>query len=377
MTATRPFPRTLQLVHRLEFGGAELLAERFANRFGGGERVVVACLDGEGPLAERLRALGMTVVDLARRPGAIDFACVRRLRSLVAAEKIELVHAHQTTPFFYALLARGLFRSRPRILFTEHGRFFPDRGSRKRALLQRLLLGRNDLVVAVGESVKQAVVKYEGVPANRVHVVYNGIPVTAHDGIDLDRAAVRKELGVPEQAFVVIQVARLDETKNHRMALEAFRLFAAGYPPALLILVGDGPERERLERAAAEFHLNAKVKFLGSRSDVRRLLSAADVAILTSLSEGIPLSLIEAMAGGLPIVATSVGGVPEVVEHGETGLLVPSENPSALSEALRSLANDSELRTRLGDAGRRRAHEKFDEERMFAEYAELLGARLP
>jgi len=377
MTANRPFPKTLQLVHRLEFGGAELLAERFAKRFGGGGRVVVACLDGEGPLAERLRTSGMAVADLSRQPGAVDFACVRRLRNLIAAEKIELVHAHQTTPFFCALLARGLFRSRPRILFTEHGRFFPDRGSRKRALLQRLLLGRDDLVVAVGESVKQAVVKYEGIPANRVQVVYNGIPVAASDAFDFDRAAARRELGVPERAFVVIQVARLDATKNHRLALEAFRQLAADFPSALLLLVGDGPERARLESAAVELQLSAKMKFLGSRSDVRRLLSAADVAILTSLSEGIPLSLIEAMAAGLPVVATSVGGVPEVVEHGVTGLLVPSENPSALSDALRSLANDSELRTRLGNSGRKRAIEEFDEERMFAEYAEMLGARLP
>jgi glycosyltransferase involved in cell wall biosynthesis len=376
MQALRPFPRTLQLVHRLEFGGAELLAERFARNFGGPDRVVIGCLDGEGPLAERLQKDGFRVVNVDRQPGAISWSCVRRLRKLIRDERIELIHAHQTTPFFYALVARGLFSSQPRILFTEHGRWFPDRGDWKRAKIQRWLLGKDDRVAAVGESVKRGLVQFEGIPSDRIAVVYNGVP-TDVDATSDARNSVRNELSIPYEAFLVIQVARLDPMKNHRMAIETMQRLSQTVPHARLLIVGDGPERATLETEVEKHNLRNSVTFAGSRSDVPRLLRAADALILTSVSEGIPLTIIEAMVAGLPVVATSVGGVPEVVEHLVTGMLVDSGDAQALADSLQKLAESQELRRMFGDAGRRRAVQRFSEERMFAEYAALLGIAAP
>ena len=373
MTAFRPIPRTLQLVHRLEFGGAEILAERFARRFGGPDRVLVACLDGEGPLANRMRTDGFTVIDLQRRAGPLDLGCVRRLHRLIADEKIELVHAHQSTPFLYSLMARGVFARSPRILFTEHGRFFPDRGSWKRAVVQRFLLRKSDLVTAVGETVKRAVVEHEGIPESRIRVIQNGVP----NGDLVDpvtvRSSMRKEFGIREDAFVVIHVARLEATKNHRLAVEAFQQVANTKLSAILIIVGDGPERSALEKLVDKLGLRASVVFTGMRDDVPELLAAADVAILTSLSEGVPLSLIEAMNARLPIVATSVGGVQEVVDDRVTGLLVDSGDGKSLADAIVRLSERQEIRQQMGIAGRERAQRRFSEERMFAEFGELLG----
>jgi glycosyltransferase involved in cell wall biosynthesis len=378
-SAPRPriLPRTLQLVHRLDFGGAELLAQRFAHAFGGPERSVFGCLDEDGPLGERLRQDGFRVVSLNRRPGPLDVRCVRRLRRLIADEKIELVHAHQTTPFFYSLIARGIIAKGPRILFTEHGRFFPDRRSWKRSWIQPRLLGADDRVVAVGESVRLALAVNEGLPWSRIDVVYNGVDLARCEDAGCRRDAIRAESNVARDAFVIAHVARLDPIKNHGLALAAIQRLKDVQPSVVLLVVGDGPERAALEASATSLQLGSNVRFLGSRSDVRRILSAADAAILTSVSEGIPLALIEAMAAGIPVVAAAVGGVPEVVEHGKTGLLVESGDEAGLTHALGSLIADPSLRKTMGAAGLERAKRLFDEQRMFAEYAALLGIDPP
>jgi len=147
-------------------------------------------------------------------------------------------------------------------------------------------------------------------------------------------------------------------------------------PDARLLLVGEGPERAAVEKAVADRHLAAHVALLGQRRDVTRLLPASDVLLLTSISEGIPLTVIEAMAAGRPVVATNVGGVEEVVEDGTTGLLAPSGDDATLAEHVLRLADDAALREQMGAAGRRRAGALFTESRMHGEYARLYGEML-
>jgi glycosyltransferase involved in cell wall biosynthesis len=358
----------LQLVHSLNVGGAERLAERFARRLGGPERVAFACLDELGSMGERLRGDGFMVEVLGRKPGPFDRACLRRLSELYRRERIGLVHAHQMTPFQTAALARG-WSAAPRILLTEHGRFFPDRRNWKWYFLNRRLLGKRDRVTAVGEQVKRALVEHEGFPATRVETIYNGVDLGNEPPAET-RAEVREELGFNADDFLVLMAARLDPIKDHATAVAAFATFAESRPNVGLLIAGDGPMRSVLDSEAA-VGLGSKLKRLGTRDDVRRLLAAVDAVLLTSLSEGIPLILVEAMAARLPAVATAVGGVSEVVVDGETGLLAPAKDAAALARSLAALADDADLRRRLGSAGRRRAEELFDEETMLARYAEL------
>jgi glycosyltransferase involved in cell wall biosynthesis len=279
------------------------------------------------------------------------------------------------TPFVYAALGRWPGR-RPPILLTEHGRFFPDRPSRQRAAFNRLLLRRGDRIVAVGECVKRALVANEGLPAERIAVILNGVDLESASRHAQERAAARAELGADEGTVIVLAVARLDPIKNHAMLVRAF---AAGLRdrPALLAVVGDGPERAALAAAVAAAGVAPQTRLLGARRDVPRLLAAADAVALTSFSEGIPLALAEAMAAGLPVVATDVGGIPEVVAADETGLLVPTDDAAACAAALRRVADDAPLRRRLGAAGRRRAERLFDERQMLARYAALLAEMRP
>ncbi len=363
-------PTTIcQLLIGLGIGGAEVLATRMARRLNGRFRFVFACLDEEGVLGEDLRAEGFVVHVLGRNPG-VDWRCGRRLAAFFRSEGVSLVHAHQYTPFFYAAASRLPWRTPP-IVFTEHGRFFPDFPRPKRIAANRVLLGRRDRVVGVGESVRQALIHNEGIAPDRVEVIYNGIDLDAYHENGEPAADVRREIGVRPDDLVVIQVARLDYLKDHVTAVETHKHVLARRPDAKLVLVGEGPERPKIEEAIRARGMEPSVLLMGLRKDIPRLVRASDVFLLTSISEGIPLTLIEAMAARKPVVSTRVGGVGEVVDEGKTGLLAPSGDAEALAGHILSLADNSSMRSEYGRLGRLRAEELFSETQMMERYDRL------
>jgi glycosyltransferase involved in cell wall biosynthesis len=362
-----------QLLLSLDVGGGEVLAARMARRLRRRYRFVFFCLDASGALGDALVDEGFSVHLLGRRAG-FDWRCARRLAGLLRDEQIAILHAHQYTPYFYAALARSFRRNVP-IVFTEHGRFFPDFRRSKRVLANRVLLGRRDRVVGVGKAVRQALIDNEGLPAERVEVVYNGIDLAPYaESPVASRAQIRSEFGFSYDDWLIAHVARLDEIKDHALALRAFERVRAHRGNARLLLVGEGPQRSSIEAEIARYALQRHVVLAGTRRDVPRLLHAADVLWLTSKSEGIPLTLIEGMAAGLPVVATEVGGAAEVIENGVSGLLTPPGDDIALADAVLRLAGDDVLRRRLADAGRARAFERFSEDRMHDEYVRIFDA---
>ena len=368
LTSVGPRLKIAQLVHDLSVGGAELLAATIARSLRHLFDFTFICTDREGPLADQLRDEGFSVHVLHRRPG-IDWRCLLRLRRLLGELSFDLLHAHQYTQFFVAATARRQIRPTP-ILFTEHGRHFPDVVSRKRRLGNRFLLRKRDRIVGVGEAVRDALVSHERLPPARVEVVYNGVapstPITSEE-----RREVRRELSFTDDHVVVMQVGRLDPLKDHATALKAFGAMHSSNTRARLVLIGDGPERERLEATTGGMKLHDAVQLLGTRHDVRRLWQAADIGLLTSVSEGIPLTLLEAMAARVPVVATKVGGVGEIVEDEHTGLLAPAGNCRALTQHLLTLAADPQLRGRLGQAGFERMRRHFSLSAMTASYSRI------
>ncbi|MCC7205274.1 MAG: glycosyltransferase [Phycisphaeraceae bacterium] len=393
-----PRPVIAHVLHRLEIAGAEVLASDLSRRLSDRFRFVFFCLDGVGPLGRTLIHEGFEVFDLYRRPG-VDLRVAGRIGQLVRENHVQLLHAHQYTPFFYAALSRG-WRSWPRILFTEHGRHYPDPRKLKHILVNRLLLLRKqDRVTAVGEFIARALIRNEGIPARRIEVVPNGIDAAAFEShspplsvADQDKTTrdprgqqVRQELGIRPDQLVVLQVARFHAVKDHGTALRAFgsalqrrmESGSAGQAPPLLLLAGDGELRSDMELLAQDLGIAKYVRFLGVRRDVPALMAAADVFLLSSLSEGLSVTLLEAMAAGLPIVATDVGGNGEAVEHGVTGLLAPRQDHARLAEHLVTLWNDPSLRGRMGEAGRQRQQARFTQqgmhERYLAIYRQMLG----
>jgi glycosyltransferase involved in cell wall biosynthesis len=367
-------PVVCQVLHTLQIGGAEVLAARLARRLQDRFRFVFACLDELGTLGAELRGEGFTVEVLGRKSG-LDVGCVRRLASFARDQLADLLHAHQYTPFFYAR-APGWMGRRPPVMFTEHGRFYPDLPNRKRMVFNRMFLRRIDRVVAVGESVKRALVNNEGIPAARIEVIYNGVRMDEYRADPADRLAVRAELGLAPSDRVAILVARLDYLKDHSTALRTAERVSRQIPGFRLLLAGEGPERPKIEAEIDKLGLADTVLMLGLRTDVRRLLTAADVFLLTSISEGIPVTLIEAMGAELPVVATAVGGVAEVVLPGQTGILASSGDDAALAAGLVRVFEDQDSARRMGVAGRLRAIDIFSEEEMHEGYAAAYGELL-
>jgi len=381
----REQPVICHVLHQLYLAGAEVLAAGLARQLSHKYRFVFACLDELGPLGDRLRNEGFQVEVLHRQPG-VDWTVSKHLRKMCKRERVSLMHAHQYSPFFYAANSRGIWgtlRSRPPIIFTEHGRHYPDYRRAKRVFANRILLSRHDRVTAVGDFVKQALVDNEGIAAKRIQVIYNGIDPkqfasSSMNNGDADRlrAEVRKELGIGPDTPMVLQVARMHPVKDHVTAIGAMSLAVQDVPDAVLVLAGDGVERNRIEGKIEQFGLKKNVRMLGVRDDVPRLMAAADLFMLSSVSEGISVTLLEAMASSIAIVATDVGGNAEVVGHNSTGLLSGRGEATALGKNLITLLRNANLRHRMGRAGRDRMLQLFNQQQMHAAYSKLYDQML-
>ena len=363
-------PVICHVIHALGVGGAEVLVDVMVRRLSEHYRCVVAVLDELGEIGERLKADGFVVEQLHRQPG-IDRGCAKRLDAFAKREGVQLLHAHQYTPFFQAMLSRGLMGSRP-VLFTEHGRHFPDLPSRKRSIVNRLLLRKQDRLVGCGGAVRKALIDNEGLPARRVEVIYNGVDLDALATASPDaRQLIRAEFGFRSDDFVAVQVARLHELKDHKTAIKAIEHARRLLPGIRLLIVGEGDQRQSMEVEIRERNLGQHVVLAGNRADVADLLSAADAFVMSSISEGIPLTIIEAMAAGLPVVSTAVGGIPEMIDHERSGILVPSGDHRALANALIKLQQVPSLRRAIGEQGRERAKRMFSQEGMLNGYRHI------
>lgn len=369
-------PTVCHVIHALGVGGAEVLVNQMVRELAGDYRCIVAVLDEVGEIGTQLQNDGFIVEHLHRGEG-IDRACAARLNDLVLREHVSLLHAHQYTPFFQAMLSRGLFGSTP-VLFTEHGRHVPDLPSMKRSIVNRLLLRKQDRMVGCGGSVQQALIDNEGLPKHRVELVYNGVDLddlaSAPAGA---RHAIRSEFGFSNDDFVAVQVARLHELKDHQTALRAINDARQSCPPIRLLIVGEGEERSAIEQTIRELKLHEHVVLAGSRCDVSHLLAASDAFLLTSISEGIPLTVIEAMAAELPVVSTAVGGLPEMIDDGVSGYLCDAGDHEALAACLIHLATDPIERQQLAIAGNVTARSRFSLEHMLNAYSTIYSEMIP
>lgn len=363
-----------QVLHSLCVGGAEVLAREFALAANPEFRTVFACLDDIGPIGEQLRDEGYQVECFGRQPG-LDRTLIRRLSAFCDSENVDVVHAHQYTPFVYAALSRlspwwKSYRRNPPVLMTEHGRHYPDIRKPKRVFANQFLFRRWDRCVAVGRNVKQALIEKEGIAANKIDVVYNGIDIDRFRRCNTMRTEARRELGLSDSDIAIFQVARINALKDHATAIRTWT-HLADLPHAKLILVGDGELRGEVETQIQQSGLQDQVRLLGTRHDVSRIINAADVTLLTSISEGIPLMLIEAMANGLPCVASNVGGIPEVIEDRVTGDLVDVSDDQTFAQKIRELALSPQQRSAYGSKARLRAAEHFSDKAMHSKYHEM------
>ena len=358
--------RVLHVLHSMSFGGAEVLVHDFLKATRERASQSIVCLDAVGPLGEALRADGVRV-DLLGRTEGLQPGVALALRRVLVEARPDVVVAHQYTPYSYAAMAVPTVRPRPALVFVEHGRHYPDARRPKRVLANRgVFLRYTDDVLAVCGYIKELLVANEGIPADRIRVVYNGVDPSRFepDALAPDiRDALRAELGIAADARVVTCVARFHPVKDHPTLIRAFALAAAQDPGAVLLLVGGGDDAP-LRALVGELGIAPRVVFAGVRRDIPRVYAASDVFAMSSLSEGTSVTLLESMLMRRASVVTDVGGNPEIVERGVTGLLTPRGDHAAMGEALRALLADPARREAMGARGRARVLARFTQAQM-------------
>jgi glycosyltransferase involved in cell wall biosynthesis len=353
--------RRVRVVHvslGLAMGGLEKLLVEFA-RHADRERFALrfVSLGDRGDLAGAIEAAGWPVTALdagaGLRPGLVF-----RLARLLGHWGTDVIHTHDDRPLIYGAMAALLARV-PRVIHMQHGKNHPFTA---RKAGYRFAAGLTDRFVCVSDDLAGLAAGL-GIAPGRVGRIWNGI--------DLARFEYRG----PKTDGPAVTVARLSPEKDVDTLLQAAALLVREWPGFRLAVAGDGPCLGNLRHRAAQLGLGERVHFLGQVQDVPTLLAGARLFVLPSLSEGISLTILEAMARGLPVVATQVGGNPELVADGETGRLVPPRDPAALAQALLAVGADPAAGRGMGKAGRQRVERDFDVRRMVADYEELYRMR--
>jgi sugar transferase (PEP-CTERM/EpsH1 system associated) len=368
---SRP-PRIVQVIPSLRTGGLENVVLTLSRYLDGQAEQAVVTPGPSGPLRERFpRAVKIVAMGDRRRP---DRWNALRMARLFRSLKPDIVHSRNWTCIDAIVGAR--LAGVPVVIHGEHGREAadPEGHNPRRRRVRRLLAPLVTEFVTVGRDLWRWLVEEVGVPASKVRTIHNGVDTRRFQ--PGDPSAARRALGLPADCPIAGTVGRLDPVKDQAGLIRAFAL-ATRERPALLVIAGEGPCRAELETLTRSLGLEERVRLLGERDDVPTLLQALDCFVLPSLGEGISNAILEAMAAGLPVIATLVGGNGELVQGGVTGTLVEPRDAEALAGALAAYFRDPDLARAHGAAGRLRAEREFSLERMLLGYGDLYRSHLP
>ena len=359
--------RGLRLAHLIESdgpGGAERMLASLATELqaAGSDNVVIAPAEGEGWLARELHGTGVQV-ELFHFDRPFSPAFARRLEKTLRRHRVGLAHSHEFTMAVYGAWAAR--RARIPHLFTMHGsRYYAERLRRRIAL--RVAAMVSDSVVTVSHILARQLRRDLWLRTSRVVTIPNGVRQ-----MPVAQSSLREELHLTAADELVVAVGNLYPVKGHRYLLEAFALLASRFPQLHVAIAGRGDLADPLLAEAHRLQVAERFHLLGLRSDIGNVLAASDVFVLPSLSEGVPLALLEAMLAGKPIVATAVGEVPTVLEGGHAGLVVHPGDAAVLADALAGLLSDPSQARRLGAAAVARASEAYTLNSMVDRYAAL------
>lgn len=357
----------LHIILSTETGGMENVIYNLAIGHNNSRvKLNVLCLEKIGGLSNELEKLGIQKQLAGKMVPGISLIYPAGLIKLIKQSGCDVVHTHSGCWFKVAMACAHL--PHVKLVYTDHGRMFPE--SRLMVVMDKIAARFTHKVVAVGAALKSYLISNVKLPAEKVIQINNCIDSNRYLPA-ANNEDIRKELGYDVDDVVIVVVARLAPVKNHRLLIDAFRELSARFPKARLMIVGDGSLRNELENMTAEYQLEGAVNFLGDRNDVPRLLQAADIATLSSFSEGVSLTILEAMSTGLPVVATAVGGTPTIITDGENGYLVKSNDIESYSECLGKLLESSDDRARMGQNARKHILANWSLSRMTKEYEEL------
>lgn len=384
--------RVLQLIGNLDIGGAQEVVRTLSAYLTECGHTTVVCTLRDGPLRQEIEQMGIPVVVLPGRRHSIlslplfigDMLRLRNeLANLIERYKINVIQTHLLRSMDFLVLSLKFRFKRLLVFWTVHNSQFALRADQLKShrwllgqkqlahrLLYRMAAGQADGFIAVSDEVKNAVVQTIGPVEKHVTVISNGVDVRRYQ-LGMNRAAVRHSLELDANTCLILVVGTLKEQKGHRYLVDAIAPIIAENPHLHVLFAGDGQLREPLQQQVREAGLEKHIHFLGNRQDVPDLLAASDYFVLPSLWEGLPMALIEAMASGLPVVATQVSGSQQVVVSGESGILVPPGDSEQLRQAISSLIFDPVQSRAMGQAARERVEDMFGARKQAEEHLQL------
>lgn len=329
--------KVIQVMPAFALAGAEIMCENLVYEMqkNGIEVVVVSLFDYHSPITARLEKNGIRMIYLNKKPG-FDFSIIRKLVKIFKQEKTDVIHTHLYLTV-YAIPAAILAGVKKRV-HTLHSLAGKENGRLGRFFNKCFFKINKVVPVALSPLVQESISKEYGIKKEKIPVVFNGI--------DLSKCLEKQDYTLGEK-ITILHIGRFMEPKNHLGLIEAFCAFYAKHPNSRLQLIGDGEKRETIEKTVVDRGLSNAVEFLGLQDNVYGYLHNADIFILPSLYEGIPMTLVEAMGTGLPIVATNVGGIPDMVKNNESAILT-SFDCQEIVDALVKLSDNIELRKTLG-----------------------------
>lgn len=363
-----------ELAGSAAYGGGERYLELLFERLDRTQyRPLLICPE-PGSFVGRMEARGVETHLVHLAPLFNPFA-LWRLTRLLVQQRVTILQTHGARSNFYGRIA-GRLAGVPVIISTVHNSlkdYEVSAFTRKvYAAALRLTLSLDQRIICVSDATRRDVIDECSAAEAKVQVVHNGIDPSAFPA-QPDRQKVRQELGLGQRP-VLVTIARLTDAKGHRYLLAALPSLLDRWPELCCLFVGEGELEDALQRMARELGVERACRFVGVRTDIADILAAADLFVLPSLSEGFPFVLLEALAMGCPVVASRVNGIPELIEEGKTGLLVPARDPHSLASAILKLLSDPAAASRMGAAGRMVVRERFTADRMVANTTAIFDA---
>ncbi|WP_395344615.1 glycosyltransferase [Ningiella sp. W23] len=361
--------KVCHLTYDMRIGGAEMVIKNIIEGSDNAEfDMSLFCLETPlGPWGIALKQDGLTVGEYSRQPG-FDLQAIKMIRQFVKQNEIDVLHCHQYTPWFYGTIAcLGLHT---KIIFTEHGRFYPDIRSPKRRFINPILRFFTAKITAISKATANALQEFEYIPLPYTQVIYNGI---SEQNPEL-KCNIRNSLNIDSDTLILGTIARFDPIKNHLMMLEGLHLALQTGVKAHFLLVGDGEHRQTIEQKIEALNLDGHVTMTGYISAPFDYLHAMDVFLLTSFSEGTSMTLLEAMRDAKPCIVTDVGGNPEVIEHDYNGIVIPSGDSKKLANAIGKLAVNEDIREGMGKKAIQLFRKKFSASQMNIAFGEIYRA---
>jgi glycosyltransferase involved in cell wall biosynthesis len=321
----------------------------------------------EGELVSEMRKRDIKFLRLKESTQVYDYRFLKNLTRIIKENRIDLIHSHTWGTDFYGYWASKILGFP--MLATVHNRYYIFEKWTRR-ISYKVLISHVQKIVAVSKDIQNLLKKDLKLNPQKIKLIYNGIDTSRFEK-KFDQEKLKKELNLSRGDLILGNVGNLREVKDHHTLILSFSKFSPFFPQAKLLIIGEGELKSNLLKFRSELGLEDKVFFLGHRDDIPALLNLMDIFILSSRLEGCSISILEAMASGKTVIATRVGGNPELVLDGKTGFLVPSVEPDNLSDCIIRLLNDEKLRKKMGEEGRKRVKVKFSREMMVKNYEEL------